>query len=196
MSSGKNGSVVQLLPITNNQLPKPQKSCITIQGKVGIPTNFKDGPIPIQPFPAISVCSFSRKRLPNSIATSRDSHHNRATHYFYPSPLGKFNAGLSSALPGMCKNVSSHCAPIVHCTLSSCKFAPQTDVESMGPVCTTQHVNFQANLKTTGLECFSVSLSRLDLRQAFELLLDVLTPGHGTCNCLLNIGKELQLPFF
>lgn len=42
VSSGKNGSVVKWLPITNNQLPKPQKSCITIPNKVGIPTNFKD----------------------------------------------------------------------------------------------------------------------------------------------------------
>ena len=42
VSSGKNGSVVKWLPSTNNQLPKPQKSCITIQGKVGIPTSFKE----------------------------------------------------------------------------------------------------------------------------------------------------------
>ena len=40
-------------------------------------------------------------------------------------------------------------------------------------------LQFPANLKTRGLECFSVSLSRLDLRQAFELLLDVLTPARN-----------------
>ena len=131
-----------------------------------------------QPFP-ISVCSFSPNRLPNSIAASHTATAIVSSTHFYPSPLGKFDAGLSSALPGMCKIVSSHCAPIVHCTLSSCMFAPQTDVESMGPVCTTQHFNFRANLKTRGLECFSVSLSRLDLRQAFELLLDVLTPARN-----------------
>lgn len=64
------------------------------------------------------------------------------------------------------------------------KFAPQTDIESMGPVwsvCSTAHffIFERSNLKKAkGLECFSVSLlSRFDLRlEAFVLLPDVLTP--------------------